>query len=452
MLNPIYHTKPSLIFRLSNSCMYEAVTFPSTILYNVSTELPTKEEKDERTTPLGVYNGKQFLFRTGNYSILNKLKMFWRYGLTLLRVDLYVKSMVQRFVTIYDLQADGESFKTVPDMLRAMGGDDFVELTQVTSESFYPSRGWSKEFIDELVTAAVHDNYDQTLEVDAFTTLVSLVAMTGGDLWSVVGGNRQIPVKVLEAADATFHPEEVQSVTRVIHVSDGRVSYRVDCSGVEGEGEEFDVVIFANPLNVSRVRFNGFPNTIYGPAASTPYQRTVATLIKGEINPAFFGLSELGRDFPLTILTAQLEAPPFLYRTVAVNVPSELPTKEANAYLKPLCDDPVRTWKVFSPQPLMEEQKGQMFSRIEDEVAVDWMAYPVYAPPEEFPPFVLDNGVFYVNAIEKAASAMEMSAIGARNASLLAREYLRSRSGLERASMLSREYQLAEKDLFGDDT
>ena len=51
--------------------------------------------------------------------------------------------------------------------------------------------------------------------------------------------------------------------------------------------------------------------------------------------------------------------------------------------------------------------------------------YPHYDPPEQFPPFVLDNGgLFYINCIEKAASALEMSAIGAKNVALLTKEYI----------------------------
>ena len=330
--------------------------------------------------------------------------------------------MLKRFVTIYDLQASGRAFTTVPDMLRAMGGDDFVDLTQATSHEYYTAKGWSDRFIDELMTSAIHDNYDQTLKVDAFTTLVALVAMSDGDLWSVVGGNRLIPVRALEASKAIFEETEVLSISRV--EIDGKVSYPITTS--DGSSSSFDVVIFANPLNTSTVKFNNFPNEVYTNAATTPYQRTIATFVHGEINPAFFGLSEFGSAFPLVIETTEFEGAPFVYRTLAVNVPCELPTKEANEYLKPLCQDPVRTWKVFSPQPLTREQLGQMFSKIDDVAAVDWLAYPAYNPPEEFPSFKLDDGVFYINAIEKAASAMEMSAIGAKNASLLVREYLLS--------------------------
>ena len=53
-----------------------------------------------------------------------------------------------------------------------------------------------------------------------------------------------------------------------------------------------------------------------------------------------------------------------------------------------------------------------------------WLAYPHYTPPEKFLPFQLDDGVFHVNAVERAASAMEMVSIGGRNVALLAHQYL----------------------------
>ena len=54
----------------------------------------------------------------------------------------------------------------------------------------------------------------------------------------------------------------------------------------------------------------------------------------------------------------------------------------------------------------------------------DWLGFPQHIPPYEAPPFILDDGVFHINAIEMAASTMEMTAIGAKNAALLARNYL----------------------------
>lgn len=55
-------------------------------------------------------------------------------------------------------------------------------------------------------------------------------------------------------------------------------------------------------------------------------------------------------------------------------------------------------------------------------------AYPAFDPPENFPPFQLNSGLYYANAWENSASAMEMAALGGRNVALLAAQYLSSKS------------------------
>lgn len=56
----------------------------------------------------------------------------------------------------------------------------------------------------------------------------------------------------------------------------------------------------------------------------------------------------------------------------------------------------------------------------------NWNAYPKFAPPEDFARFELAKGIFYNNALENAASAMEMSAIAAKNSALLVHRHLTS--------------------------
>ena len=84
---------------------------------------------------------------------------------------------------------------------------------------------------------------------------------------------------------------------------------------------------------------------------------------------------------------------------------------------------PKNVWKVFSRKPLTDDQKRKLFPKATGSKEVIWLAYPHYTPPEKFLPFVLDEGVFYVNAIEWAASAMEMSSLSAKNAALLTARY-----------------------------
>lgn len=330
-------------------------------------ELDTKGSKDEATTPLGLYTGKRFSFRTGYSNFITIIKSLWRYGLSLIRMDYYVRAVLKKFVNIYDLQRNHQSFATVQEMLKAMGGQEFIDLTQTKAEDFLIGKlGWSEKLVKELVVAALRMNYGQNGNVDAFTTLVALAGMEENSLWSVVGGNKLIAKKSLEASGASMHWEEVDSIARV--ESDGKVSYSVQC----GQSSlQFDVVIIANPLNISTMKFLNFPTPVYSKAATTPFQRTVAEFVKGEINPAFFGLETCGRDFPQTILTTEMEGSPFEYRSVGILIPSEIPAKDVKQFQKPLNEDPVRVWKVFAPQPLTEEEKQQMFMKIEDQATVD---------------------------------------------------------------------------------
>ena len=61
----------------------------------------------------------------------------------------------------------------------------------------------------------------------------------------------------------------------------------------------------------------------------------------------------------------------------------------------------------------------------------DWEAYPHFSPPERFQPFKLAPGLYLNNAWENAASAMEMSAVAAKNCALLIARHLRESSACQ---------------------
>ena len=90
--------------------------------------------------------------------------------------------------------------------------------------------------------------------------------------------------------------------------------------------------------------------------------------------------------------------------------------------------------QVFSSEPLSNATLSALFGP-QHQVLItrEWAAYPKYSPPEDLPPFELAPGLYYGNAIEVAASAMEMSAIAARNNALLAAQYLAARCAAQAA-------------------
>lgn len=388
--------------------------------YLFCVDLSTKTELDDGQ--IGIFNGKS-LFRISTNTVVRFVQMLWRYGWDLFRMNSYVNAMLKKFGTIYEHQDSGKAFANVEDILEAMGGQQMSNLMKISADDcMRKDLHWNKTLVDELITGALHVNYGQDTSVNAFTALTSLAGMQSGSLWSVVGGNYKIAECVLkESRYSSLVMEDVVSVTKTLEEG-GSVKYAIATE--DGKIDKgFDVVIVANPLNTSSIKYDNFSSDVYTAAATTPYERVVATFCKGKINQQFFGVEATSPNFPLVILTTDMKSPPFLFNSIGLEVPSEVPQKEVKQYIQ---DEPVRVWKVFSPQPLTQDQRLSLFPDMNpnEVVSHDWLAYPHYEAPYQAPSFVLDDGVFYINAIEKASSAMEMSAIGAKNAALLARDYL----------------------------
>ena len=252
-----------------------------------------------------------------------------------------------------------------------MGGNKFVTMTQVTAEEYFVNNlRLSKKLVDEMICAALKVNYGQDNRVDAFTAMVALAGMQDGSLWRVQNGNKLIPEHALDASKAVYHTANVFSVTR--KEVNGKLSYTVEATDMKPsekdssvESSDYDVVILTSPLNLSKIQFSDFPNFIYTKAARTPYHRTVATFIKGQVNPDMFGFQDYPSNFPLDILTKDMQNPEVDFNSIGSLIPSDIPNTEVAQYCKPLTSDPTRAWKVFSNAPLTSEDKNKLF-RVDD--------------------------------------------------------------------------------------
>ena len=365
-------------------------------------------------------------FRTRGYDSVTYLRILWRYGLDLIRMNSRANSIAKKFSNIYTLQACGKAFTTVEEMLTAMGGEEMNKLMKMSAREYVLDElHWNEKLVDEMIVGAMRCIYGQSgTSVHALTALASL-AGTDGKVWRVVGGNYKIAESVLNASSySSLVMEDVVSVTKKQSADSAKYTITTQGGSVY---EDFDVVIVANPLNLSSIKYENFSSDVYSLAgAKTPYHHIVVTLCKGKINPTFFGENADLNNFPQVILTTDMQNPPFKFDWISVEAPSDIEQSDMPNYIKPLHIDPIKVWKVFSPEPLSQDELLQMFSDVDLSTVqqYDWLGYPEYDSPEQAPPFVLDDGVFYINAIEKVFSAMEMSVIGAKNAALLAREYL----------------------------
>ncbi|PNH12489.1 Farnesylcysteine lyase [Tetrabaena socialis] len=139
-----------------------------------------------------------------------------------------------------------------------------------------------------------------------------------------------------------------------------------------------------------------------------PYQVTVTTYVAGgRLRPAYFNVRRLPSA------SAVLVSAPGLH---------------CNGLMRRQHNFATKFRKVFSREPLSPALLAEMFDPDPQSprvlVSRKWYAYPRFSPPERFSPFLLAAGLVYGNALEPAASAMEMAAVAAANSALLVARHL----------------------------
>lgn len=193
--------------------------------------------------------------------------------------------------------------------------------------------------------------------------------------------------------------------------------YEVNYVGDSGSAHSlYDIVVIATPLHQGKsdITFSGFSPPIPSHYPGR-YHQTVSTLVHGMLNMSYLGTTGPASEFTVSdVLTTDSKY------SVINSLSSLDPVHIPEGYERPLASQ-AKVWKVFSPQPLSQEQLQHMFLSWDAVSETKWLAYPSYRPPHrKTPPFILHNRLYYLNAVEWAASAMEMSAISARNVALLA--------------------------------
>lgn len=364
---------------------YHALNF--TKLLNLTINEPSSDSS------FGIWDGKKFIFKTINskwklpfvqkiVEVVNSIRMLVRYGLSLFRMSSFVEATVNNFLRYYTSVESRPVFETVDDMLKWSG---LYNLTTRPLVDELVDAGLSSLLIQELVTVITRINYGQSVSMSGLGGAVSL-AGSGGDLWSIQGGNWQMASGLINRSDVSLHlHEEIESVA---YFGD---SYELNST--KGNSYACDVAVIATPLDELRIRFI--------PAISIPerkLQHTHATFVRGLLNPAYFGLDDAS-DIPELVGT--IEDPDLPFTCISI-------LKKHN--------EKDMTYKMFSRESMADGLLDQIFSIRTETIRINWAAYPQYHAPERFAPFMLDGRhLYYVNAFENAASTMETGAVAAEN-------------------------------------
>ncbi|KAK7098692.1 prenylcysteine oxidase 1-like isoform X2 [Littorina saxatilis] len=363
-----------------------------------------RKELNRRT--LGLFNNEEGLyFKTSPWKFISRAKVFARYGRDIKRVQKLVAETMVPFDRIYDHQNKGVAFTTLENLLDSMD-EHFVEHTQTTTANMLRAAGFSDRFINELAKGSLMGNYSQTIHAPGFLGTVSMAGVESG-LWKIPGGQKQFPEKLLEASGATLIHGEVTSVFRA--ASPRRtVSYEVQYKKAPRESgrKKYDVLIIAAPLDPGRknqIQFEDFPGGLDLP--KIPYHPLQVLFTHGKMNKNFCGK----QNVPTHIMATDTD---IFFNKI------QKQTSVNNGKDRGKSDYGV--WKIYLKNTPTEEQLGSIFDDRKDMCLLLWRAFPEYTLTMELPPFVLHDRLYYANAIEAAATSMEMAVIGGRNVANLA--------------------------------
>ncbi|XP_021371606.1 prenylcysteine oxidase 1-like [Mizuhopecten yessoensis] len=370
-----------------------------------------KREKNSGAI-MGIFDGEELRLTTSPYSVVTLAKMFWHYGMDIYNLQTWVSNILVKFKRIYTTQDAGYAYTNVPELLASMD-PSFANYLKKSVIKVMREEGFHDALIYELVLGAMRTNYGQGVEIPGFVGAISMAGVDSG-LWAVKGGNKMVPENIVKHSKINVIAAEVKMVE---FLEDEpflyEVYYRKDNNN-EAKSKRYDMVVIATPLHdeISDIKFEGFQQDIHN--FPQKYHKTVATFVHGRVNSSYFGV-EQPADMPNEVFTCNMD---LLLNSFGQHLPVDY--NSASDTVPPIDSNIVG--KLFSNRELTQEEVKLYFESIEEVHTVSWMAYPEYnfKKIDDLPPFLLNERLYYVNAIELAASAMEMEAIAGRNIALLA--------------------------------
>jgi len=376
-----------------------------------------KKSNQIRKNVFSLHKDNEIIYQQSSGGIWGKIQLIWRYGLwSLIKFSNFVDIALANFDQIYSSLNTGVGFSTTKDVLTAMGpvskyghqSSDMLDLAKVSLKNKLEELEISDILIDELVRVATRVNYGQMPnEMDAFVGSIS-AAGAGDELWSVNGGNYRIAEKLVVLSSSKLRKAKVVEVQKL--ENNYSLSYLEKDENLKSE--EFDIVIVATPQTSDqpKVKFSGLNKEPKFPGS---YHRTVATIVHGFPRPEAFGFKDNSTLTKANFFLSPSNVLASMSQLIPVDYDPDVDTSDTNV------------WKLFSSRILTNQELDNLFTVRYQTVVKDWLAYPQYGPMKSAADlddtrFVLSSGLYYTSGVELAASAMEMSALAAKNVANLA--------------------------------
>ncbi len=362
--------------------------------------------------------------------------------------------VVGHWLSREELQNDVFTWETVSQYV------DASRLQRETRETFYehfcasrwPLFGIQERFLREIVEPIIRVNYSQnTSDVTAFAGGVATAGVFS-DFRPIREGTSSIVSAMLH--DTKSNVKLGSTVKEIVRCGDEQQQERyvvkssltrpvvVDgkSQGVEQveESAEYDYVIVATPLEHTEkpILFTNvqLPETM---KYRREYRSLHSTFVVGHLNLDHFKVKDQRK---------QVEAPKFFDQiAIDTNVVSQeetglttpeygivtvKPNRKEQALFNSISpigrtnDTHLPIYKIFSTQPVTNEQIDQFFKDVKHVEHYSWShgAYPmlkVYEDQSVLPPIKINDHLYYASAFESIVSTMETNLINAKNVAFM---------------------------------
>jgi prenylcysteine oxidase / farnesylcysteine lyase len=280
-------------------------------------------------------------------------------------------------------------------------------LTKTTLRQELERQNFNKKIINQLCNFATLNNYGQTVDIDAFVGVVSIIPLTG-DIWSVKGGNYRVVEELLKLSGAKIHLNTtVKSIGKDHSTNSSEKNllvYQENESQVNIVENSFDYILLAFPIydkNLDSLKLEFDINN--DDFNDRSMQQTNTYLIYGSIK---LFEDQINMKKRVNIFSVDQSLP---YRCIQTQLPVDYSkTTDSNIYKS----NEKKLYKIFTECQLDKKDFDKIFKSGYDLIDfIPWLAYPKYktnSNKKTIPNIHLDSKersrVFYLNAMEWSAS------------------------------------------------
>jgi hypothetical protein len=354
--------------------------------------------------------------------LMNKLQIAASYYDTLFSLSSLTNQAASSLDSLYaEFDTHNTGYVSPLELWKSVGLDHYLSLS---FSSLYASKisETSTYLLSSLSAAITRNNYNQgTHDMPSLVGLISHVPLMSGTLFSLNEGNSELPRKAAEASNASVHLNT--NIKVVLH--DPHNKKYVLFGGDDGDivlGQH-DTLVIAAPMRalldegVKFMQVSPWDNTVVEDweldveDSAMDYVTTVTSFVysKNGIRPEYYGVD--------SVTSAVLYTCPDGSDCENVFTVNMLHAFEGD-YRRG--DGAAGVFKVFSKNGMSESDVGAIFGDgarvLKEHKWNEPGAYPNYQNTKgECGDFRISTELYYTNAIECTASAMEIAAVGARN-------------------------------------